>query len=146
MQTTDPQDLGHFIIKQDYGYNLTLSEYWVCGHHHSNSLMVSGCNLHWFDTTVLGIYESVQSLIKLVLFAVVVLLGFLNPIHKVWCLDLQFHLEALIFWIYDIVLFSLWIKSSIVLYFTDHASSLLPALTKQKLQQKQVTKKFSERK
>ena len=50
-----------------------------------------------------GIYEPVQSLIKLVLFALVVLLGFLNPIqcHKVWCLDLQFHLEALIFWIYD---------------------------------------------
>ena len=43
--------------------------------------MVSGCNLHWFDTTVLGIYESVQSLIKLVLFVLVVLLGFLNPIH-----------------------------------------------------------------
>ena len=96
-----------------------------------------------------------QSLIKLMCFALgfyEAFLGVLNPPDKeVWCLNLQFHLEAFDFMT---ILSSLWTMyyhtvhtMHLPLGLPFHVSSLLPFLInyqKKKKQQEQVTKKFSE--
>ena len=55
------------------------------------------------------------------------LLGFLNPIDNVWCLDLQFHLEAFEF---TMIHCSLWIRKfyNVVLYKPCIFPSLIPFL------------------